>query len=129
MKDFERALTVLSQAWETFEARFGGKSEQVGNIYLEMAAVYGKKKDLDAAIETQTKAYLIFSELDKFANSDFLAHIAITLAEFQEKQENYDAALGSLKQAKQILEDNYTTVDKRTCKVKRNISLLYLKSN
>ena len=32
-------------------------------------------------------------------------------------------------QAKIILEDNYTLVDKRTCKVKRNISLLYLKSN
>jgi hypothetical protein len=35
----------------------------------------------------------------------------------------------SLKQAKQILEDNYSAVDKRTCKVKRNISLLFLKLN
>jgi hypothetical protein len=37
--------------------------------------------------------------------------------------------LNCLKQAKQILEDNYGQIDKRTCKVKRNISLLYLKSN
>ncbi len=32
-------------------------------------------------------------------------------------------------QAKLILEENYGEVDRRTCKVKRNISLLYLKSN
>jgi len=34
-----------------------------------------------------------------------------------------------LKQAEQIYEYNYGVVDKKTCKVKRNISLLYLKSN
>jgi len=47
----------------------------------------------------------------------------------QESGEQFDQALNCLKQAKQILEDNYGQVDKRTCKVKRNISLLYLKSN
>jgi len=51
------------------------------------------------------------------------------LAEYQETGEQYDQALNCLQQAKQILEDNYGQVDKRTCKVKRNISLLYLKSN
>lgn len=34
-----------------------------------------------------------------------------------------------LKQAEQIYEMNYSMVDKRTCKVKRNVALLYLKSN
>ena len=34
-----------------------------------------------------------------------------------------------MKQAEQIYEYNYSVVDKRTCKVKINIALLYLKSN
>lgn len=46
-----------------------------------------------------------------------------------ESGDQYDQALNCLMQAKQILEENYGTVDRRTCKVKRNISLLYLKSN
>lgn len=47
----------------------------------------------------------------------------------QETANQFDQALECLQQAKQILEDNYGQVDRRTCKVKRNISLLYLKSN
>lgn len=53
----------------------------------------------------------------------------ITLAEMQEQAEGFSDALSSLMQAKLILEENYGEVDRRTCKVKRNISLLYLKSN
>ncbi len=34
-----------------------------------------------------------------------------------------------MKTAEQIYEYNYSVVDKRTCKVKRNIALLYLKAN
>jgi len=51
------------------------------------------------------------------------------MAEMQEQAEDFSEALGSLLQAKLILEANYGEVDKRTCKVKRNISLLFLKSN
>ena len=36
-------------------------------------------------------------------------------------------AIDCLKQARQIYEDHYTVVDKRTCKVKRNISLIYIR--
>ena len=36
-------------------------------------------------------------------------------------------AIDSLLKAKQIFEDHYTVVDKRTCKVKRNISLIYIR--
>ena len=45
----------------------------------------------------------------------------------QEKAGKFDEALESLMQAKQILEDNYGLVDKRTTRVKRNISLIRLK--
>ena len=128
-KDYERALNVLADAWELFEMSFGKVSEQVGNCYLEIANVHSKKRDLDEAIRFQKKALEIFGEIQKYANTEFLSHIAITLGEIQEKAEQYDEALASLQTAKVILEDNYTLVDKRTCKVKRNISLLYLKSN
>ena len=45
----------------------------------------------------------------------------------QEKSTKFEDALESLTQAKAILEDNYGVVDKRTTKVKRNISLIRLK--
>ena len=53
----------------------------------------------------------------------------VNLAEMQESGDQFDQALNCLVQAKQILEHNYGQVDRRTCKVKRNISLLYLKQN
>ena len=56
-----------------------------------------------------------------------MAHIAIALSEMQEKANKFDEALESLIQAKAILEDNYGVVDKRTTRVKRNISLIRLK--
>lgn len=46
-----------------------------------------------------------------------------------EKDDKIDEALQSLRTAEEIYEKTYSVVDKRTCKVKRNISLLYLKSN
>ena len=45
----------------------------------------------------------------------------------QEKANKFDEALECLIQAKAILEDNYGVVDKRTTRVKRNISLIRLK--
>lgn len=45
----------------------------------------------------------------------------------QEKAVKFEDALESLAQAKAILEDNYGVVDKRTTRVKRNISLIRLK--
>jgi len=68
-------------------------------------------------------------DLDSFDDSDHVATVAITLSEWLEKQEKLDEALDALKQAQQIYENNYSVVDKRTCKVKRNMSLLYLKAN
>ena len=40
-----------------------------------------------------------------------------------------EEALKSLRQAEQIYEYNYGVVDKKTCKVKRNVALLLLKAN
>jgi len=71
----------------------------------------------------------VFNEIDKFTNSDIITGILVNLAEMQESADKFDQALNCLVQAKQILEQNYGQVDRRTCKVKRNISLLYLKQN
>ena len=43
--------------------------------------------------------------------------------------ERIQEALETLKTAEQIYQETYSVVDKRTCKVKRNVALLYLKSN
>ena len=49
-KDFDRALNALGESWELFELNTGKGSEQVGNCFLEMAAIHSKKRDLKEAI-------------------------------------------------------------------------------
>ena len=46
-----------------------------------------------------------------------------------DKTDKYQEALDCLVNARAILEENYGQEDRRTCKVKRNIALLYLKCN
>ena len=79
------------------------------------------------SIAFQEKAINLYKSMEKYSNTEFLAQLLITLSELQEKINAMSEAVDSLKQAKQIYEDHYTVVDKRTCKVKRNISLLYIR--
>ena len=60
-KDFEAALNVLGEAWELYEMAFGTQSEQVGNCYIEIAAVHSRKKDIEEAIQFQSKALQTFA--------------------------------------------------------------------
>ena len=53
----------------------------------------------------------------------------MTLSEFQDKCGQVDEALHSLKLVEKIYKNNYSEVNAKTCKVKRNISLLCLKSD
>lgn len=69
---------------------FGKNSEQVGNCYIEIASLHHKKKDYEDAIQFQIKALEVFSGLEKFSNTEFLAAISITLGEIQEKAEQFD---------------------------------------
>lgn len=128
-QQFDRAIKSIQQALEIIQDANGPQSEQVGNCYLELANAYLKAKQVAEAIEYQTKAFAVFNEIDKFTNSDIITGILVNLAEMQESGDQFDQALNCLVQAKQILEHNYGQVDRRTCKVKRNISLLYLKQN
>jgi len=93
-------LNVLGEAWELYEMAFGTQSEQVGNCYLEIAIVHSRKKDMEEAIQFQQKALHTFNQLEKYSNTEYLAHIAITLSEMQEKASKYEDALESLMQAK-----------------------------
>ena len=88
-----------------------------------------KQKKFDDAINYQRKALETFQNLEGDQDLDHIANIAITLSEWLEKDDKIEEALESLKQAEIIYEKTYSVVDKRTCKVKRNISLLYLKTN
>ena len=97
-----------------------------------MAKVMNKFKDLDRleeAIIYQSKAVEAFSNLEKYADSDYLAQLVMTLSEFQDKVGQTDDALNSLRIVEKIYKNNYTEVHAKTCKVKRNISLLCLKSD
>ena len=53
----------------------------------------------------------------------------MTLSELQDKQGLTDDALSSLRLVEKIYKNNYSEVHAKTCKVKRNISLLCLKSD
>ena len=53
----------------------------------------------------------------------------MTLSELQDKCGQTDDALNSLKAVEKIYKNNYSEVNAKTCKVKRNISLLCLKSD
>jgi len=71
----------------------------------------------------------VYNSLEKFTNTDFSAQISISLSEMLDRTEKYPEALECLISARSILEENYGQEDRRTCKVKRNIALLYLKCN
>ena len=58
------------------------QAEQLGNTYIEMAKVFSKAKELEQAIEFQNKAVDKFSGLEKYAETDFLADIYLTLSDF-----------------------------------------------
>jgi len=66
-------MNVLADAWELFELNFGKGSEQVGNCFIEIAQIHYKKKEYEEAITFQSKALDVFSELEKFSNTEFLA--------------------------------------------------------
>jgi len=53
----------------------------------------------------------------------------MTLSEQQDKANLTQEALNSLRIVEKIYKNNYSEVHAKTCKVKRNISLLCLKSD
>ena len=75
-------MSTLGTVWELCEASFGKSSEQIGNVYLEMAKVHYKHKEINEAIKAQSSALETFEALEKFAGSDYLASIATVLSDW-----------------------------------------------
>lgn len=113
--------------WELAQTKFSDNSEEVAKALIELANAHLKKKDFDEAIKLQKRALEVYQSLESFKDSDVVAGIAITLSEWLEKMGKIDEGLEALKTAEQIYQYNYSLMDKRSCKVKRNIALLHLK--
>lgn len=100
---------------------------EIAQVYHDFAVAYSKKKDWLEAVKYQQKA------LENYRANDFdlekRAEACITCSEWQVKVPDLDAALVSLAEAEEIYEQTYGLVDKKTCKLKRDIALLLLKAN
>ena len=76
----------------------------------------------------QKKAYRALSGLEKYANTDRLAKIAMNLSKLQDKANQTADALKSLRIVERICTNLYTGDHAKTCKVKRDIALHCLKA-
>jgi len=126
-KDYDKSLAQLSKVWELSEAKFGKDSLEIAQVYLDLAKVYYKKKDFDEAINNQLRAIENFKQNDH--DPEIVAKNMITASEWYSKNDNLDDAIRWLRETEGIYEQLYGTVDKRTCKIKRDIALLLLKAN
>ena len=126
-KDFENAFSNLSQVWELTENKFGRESLEISQVYIDFAKVYFKKKDFEEAVKYQKRAIENYRTNDY--DPDLRAQAGITCSDWLVKMENYDEALQYMKEAEEIYESLYGGVDKKTCKIKRDIALMLLKAN
>lgn len=126
-KDYDNAINILSQVWELTETKFGKDSLQTAHVYADFAKVYSKKKDFEEAVKYQAKA------IENFRGNEYdiekRATACITCSEWLVKLNDFDQALLFLKEAEEIYESTFGLVDKKTCKLKRDIALLLLKAN
>lgn len=85
-KDFNKALLQLQKVEKIYMIHSNDvvqQQENLGKTYLEMAKVLSKNKDsgLDQAILYQSKAVEAFLSLEKYADTDYLAEILMTLSD------------------------------------------------
>ena len=78
------------------------------------------------AISEQEKAQVIYDSMEKYAGTDFAAGIATQLATWQENIKQMESAYNNLCKALEIYERSYGVYDIRTCKIKRNLALVYI---
>ena len=126
-KDYDNAINYLSQVWELTEKSFGKDGLEIAQVYHDFAVAYSKKKDFPEAVKYQQKA------LENYRANEFdlekRAEACITCSEWLVKIPDFDQALTCLNEAEEIFEQTYGLVDKKTCKLKRDIALLLLKAN
>lgn len=126
-KEYDKALSQLSKVWELTEVKFGKESLEIVQVYLDLAKVFFKKNEIQDAISHQIKAIENLKQNDQ--DNEDTAKAMITASEWYSKLDNNEEAVKWLKEAEKVYEYVYGTIDKKTCKIKRDIALLLLKSN
>lgn len=126
-KDYDKSLAQLSKVWELSEAKFGKDSLEIAQVYLDLAKVYFKKKDYEDAINNQLRAIDNFKQNDH--DPEIVAKAMITASEWYNKNENLEEAIRWLRETEDVYIHLHGSVDKKTCKIKRDIALLLLKGN
>lgn len=81
------------------------------------------------ATSEQAEAQRIYESLEKYQGTDFIAGIATQLSTWQEQTGQISEALVNLQKALEIYERSYGMHDVRTCKIKRNIALVYIRGS
>lgn len=125
-KEYQKAIDSLTSMWELYEAQYGMKHEAIAKVYLEMAKIYHKQKDLTNALDLQKRALTLLMELDQ--QPDLTAEVAVKQAQWLQENNNYPEALDCLRNAEHLYEFNHGLIDKKTAKVKKNICTLLLKA-
>ena len=126
-KEYDKALAQLSKVWELSEAKFGKDSLEIAQVYLDLAKVYYKKKEFEEAINHQLRAIENYKQNDH--DPDLLAKCMITASEWYSKNDSLEEAIRWLRETEEIYVYLHGKVDKKTCKIKRDIALLLLKNN
>ena len=72
-----------------------------------MSRVFARANDTDNAIASQQRAFETFASMEKYEETDYLAEIATTLSELQDKAKMFHEALDSLRAVERILEHNH----------------------
>ena len=79
-----------------YETAFGSHSEQVGSCHVDITLVYKRMKDREQTMISHQKAHSVFSSLEKYSGTDFLADLALKLAKMQVKRADYNGAILNL---------------------------------
>ena len=128
-KDYEAALKYLQKIETITSQDEASEPEALAGIYLQIAKVFAKRREDKQAIQHQEKALDIFEQTAKFHGTDFLAGVATQLSTWQEQAGQIAEALVNLGKALDIYKNSYGMEDIRTCKIKRNVALVYLRGN
>ena len=128
-RDYDSSLKLLQKMMELSQENYGEESEQVGNVFLQMAKIHARRRDVAMAIGDQSKAQQVYEKQEKYQGTDFIAGIATQLSTWQEQTGLIDESLVNLNKALEIYEGAYGLEDVRTCKIKRNVALVYLRGN
>eukprot|EP00826_Nyctotherus_ovalis_P012912 TRINITY_DN13438_c0_g2_i3.p1 TRINITY_DN13438_c0_g2~~TRINITY_DN13438_c0_g2_i3.p1 ORF type:complete len:145 (+),score=51.09 TRINITY_DN13438_c0_g2_i3:562-996(+) len=96
---YQEAIQQYSIVWEYAEAKYGLKSKEVAEVFLELADTYDKNKEYKDAVEFQRRAFDTFKEVGGIDKKK-VATMAITLGEMYGHNEILDEAVAAMREAR-----------------------------